>query len=624
MRRIISAFLCLALILFLAVSPIRANAYVFDPVSSTAYAVVGDLVVETFSDGAKLIASALVSASNTVTNWVSDSFLVDCYNIATAFWSKNPDSFEEAYNSFAKLSISSAINSKMILDAEFCDGLQEAVEDVGEDQIVVPEAGTEIYVPPDSIWTQAEMLTYDRLVYEGFSDLETLNESVIAGNQISWQTLQKIMSLSAYLRTDFVDDLADKFSSLSLNFTADLGSLSSDIDSYIDTLRIAVNLVTTTLSGKLDTLKSTLSTDLGQIKNAIGTLGTSIFDQLVDINSNLKIINSTLENLSITVPDVVFDLSPLTSAITKLQTTLSADILVLRNTLSTDLAQIKLAVTNAGETLSDDLATLNASIVTLNGNLNTWDRTTIDRVMENLQQVKEYQVNARDVIVENLQQIKEYQVLVYNRIHTEVQGVKDGLAALQKNVVYRLTLVETAINGLGTKLDGLSAAITDYVAVTVPESVQVTTKPQVQVTVGAQTYLVQDYASASDAFYAKFSFVTDIFDFLRELFDRISAQNEPPKIMLNLSRTEGSYDIGEDTVMVDFSWYERFKPTVDVFLSGLIWIVFAWNVYKKLPGILSGFELSQDGGVPTYGYYGGSNELRLSGSKALPSGRRND
>lgn len=62
----------------------------------------------------------------------------------------------------------------------------------------------------------------------------------------------------------------------------------------------------------------------------------------------------------------------------------------------------------------------------------------------------------------------------------------------------------------------------------------------------------------------------------------------PPVIYIPLGSSETSYFIGNDTVFLDLSWYERYKPTVDAILSSFLWILFIWKVFLKLPGIVSG------------------------------------
>lgn len=36
------------------------------------------------------------------------------------------------------------------------------------------------------------------------------------------------------------------------------------------------------------------------------------------------------------------------------------------------------------------------------------------------------------------------------------------------------------------------------------------------------------------------------------------------------------------------SWYARYKPIVDPFLSAFMWLVFSWRIFTQLPNIING------------------------------------
>ena len=82
----------------------------------------------------------------------------------------------------------------------------------------------------------------------------------------------------------------------------------------------------------------------------------------------------------------------------------------------------------------------------------------------------------------------------------------------------------------------------------------------------------------------------------------------PPIIYMELANAESHYDWGGRAIALDLRWYERYKPTVDQLLSALLWIFFAWRVFRKLPGIISGmegdapFEPVSDGRLGSYVY----------------------
>ena len=99
-----------------------------------------------------------------------------------------------------------------------------------------------------------------------------------------------------------------------------------------------------------------------------------------------------------------------------------------------------------------------------------------------------------------------------------------------------------------------------------------------------------DYLSAKvEALRAEFAFADGIIstaEIIRDIFN--DSGQEPPVIYIDLGATRGSYNIGGEIAFVDMSWYAEYKPTVDKLLSGLIWLVFCWQSFKRLPGIISG------------------------------------
>lgn len=64
---------------------------------------------------------------------------------------------------------------------------------------------------------------------------------------------------------------------------------------------------------------------------------------------------------------------------------------------------------------------------------------------------------------------------------------------------------------------------------------------------------------------------------------------EPPKIEIDLSLAKTSVNYGGKVYLIDLSWYEPYKESVDVILSSILWLVFIWNTYKNLPNIIAGF-----------------------------------
>lgn len=68
----------------------------------------------------------------------------------------------------------------------------------------------------------------------------------------------------------------------------------------------------------------------------------------------------------------------------------------------------------------------------------------------------------------------------------------------------------------------------------------------------------------------------------------VNIATEPPVIYIDLGAFRGDYNIGGRVPFLDLRWYAEYKPTVDIIISAFLWICFAWRMFLKLPGIISG------------------------------------
>lgn len=87
----------------------------------------------------------------------------------------------------------------------------------------------------------------------------------------------------------------------------------------------------------------------------------------------------------------------------------------------------------------------------------------------------------------------------------------------------------------------------------------------------------------------KISWVTEFTEFgsrITELLSEASG-NKAPVIRIKLSRDDDSIWNAND-IVIDFSWYEPYKPAVDAILGGMLWLSFLWNIFRRLPDIISG------------------------------------
>ena len=46
--------------------------------------------------------------------------------------------------------------------------------------------------------------------------------------------------------------------------------------------------------------------------------------------------------------------------------------------------------------------------------------------------------------------------------------------------------------------------------------------------------------------------------------------------------------------VLDLSWYAPYKERVDGIVSGFLWLLFLWGLFKTAPGILSGLGITEN------------------------------
>lgn len=88
----------------------------------------------------------------------------------------------------------------------------------------------------------------------------------------------------------------------------------------------------------------------------------------------------------------------------------------------------------------------------------------------------------------------------------------------------------------------------------------------------------------------RFSFVDSVLqtvESFRTFFTNVTS-GSPPKFSVNMKNVDSKYNWGGEVYIMDFSWYEPYKPWVDKFLASVLWFFFVWNTWKDLPNIING------------------------------------
>ena len=111
---------------------------------------------------------------------------------------------------------------------------------------------------------------------------------------------------------------------------------------------------------------------------------------------------------------------------------------------------------------------------------------------------------------------------------------------------------------------------------------------------GISSVLTAIFVPSTDFITAKVESLRARFDWINPFIifaENISGElfsTEPPVIYIHLDDAEGSYNYGGTIPFLDMRWYARYKEQGDLILSGFLLALFAWRMYLKLPGIISG------------------------------------
>ena len=96
---------------------------------------------------------------------------------------------------------------------------------------------------------------------------------------------------------------------------------------------------------------------------------------------------------------------------------------------------------------------------------------------------------------------------------------------------------------------------------------------------------IQEYVTdIKEMFDGKFTFISQIRDFLGNLFDAVvDPDPNPPEFEINYSG--GKWGQGKVQI-IDFSLFARYRPFILNFFRVLLWIPFLMKLYRRLPQLI--------------------------------------
>ncbi len=186
-------------------------------------------------------------------------------------------------------------------------------------------------------------------------------------------------------------------------------------------------------------------------------------------------------------------------------------------------------------------------------------------------------------------------------LKTYFESITSGITSFKENVSAWFASLGTNIReGLDNVRTKITGALGDQLQKLVDVWLEINTLPlriQEKIRELFEDFFVPDEELTNQRLKQireKFAFVESIAGYGETLinFFKSASGISAPVIRINLGDYDGSFNYGSGTVVIDFSWYAPYKPTVDNIVAGIIWATWIWHMYKRIPDIIAGNSMT--------------------------------
>lgn len=296
-QKIISISLCFVLLLSLFIMPLRANAFVaYDPYSAAAAILFGSGLV---SDSSEVLADILTDMTVGIRTFFSDTIGEAVADSANGLLMTLPEDVYLWVRAY-------------IFDDPFArSNLKHKDVDLQSDaltleQIPIVDSGTQLYLPTEQALQNLLSITQEQVLYQGFetsSALESIDQSLIAGNQITFQIQEKLMQLTAYLRSAFsilgqgIDNLTYKIDELRLTTLTQVSTLTAKVEE----LRLNCKSQIYALTEKVEQLRNNFLEQISSLTAKVEQFRLNVYSLLVQICTNIdSLVKVIQQGLNVT------------------------------------------------------------------------------------------------------------------------------------------------------------------------------------------------------------------------------------------------------------------------------------------------------------------------------------
>lgn len=189
-------------------------------------------------------------------------------------------------------------------------------------------------------------------------------------------------------------------------------------------------------------------------------------------------------------------------------------------------------------------------------------------------------------------------------ISRQIAALNEGIAAGTADVADSDAYVREISNTYNTYSYSYTADYTeiiDSIRVGASDIISAILSIPASIATRVEAIFVPDTQAIADTyslFQRKLPWIDFLISFNDTLVDALNGRDPDfePVIYMHLENADSDIDYGGAAVALDLRWYRDYKDTVDALVGAFLWVVFLWNLYRRLPDIIAGAGMAADYG----------------------------
>ena len=236
------------------------------------------------------------------------------------------------------------------------------------------------------------------------------------------------------------------------------------------------------------------------------------------------------------------------------------------------LSSIAQGISNVVNSITSGITTINEKIGAF---ITAFTNVTTQKIAEVLTKIDAMKTAFETVTAEKIADVvTKIDAMKTAIVTVTAEKIADIVTKVEAMKTAIVTVTTEKIADVVTKIETLPALINALITVTIKE-----------LFLPNANNLQMKFDTVKD----KFLFITDVKTLFNTVTDYLlSGTSQIPQITVNLNNAEGSYNYGNTALVLDLSWYTRYKDTVDKLIIAFCYLSFIFLVFKRIPEIISG------------------------------------